>query len=189
MTFVTYEVATLKTIKQIADEIGVQKQTIRKRIEREPLCTLLSSHIHTKEGTFYIDVHGEKLIKSAYNIDMDMYMYTGVHTQGTHVPTYTHSDALKAQQIQHDRYVQDVHTMYAAQIKILQDQAVIDRTTIDQLTKTIATMNDTVNKALLLTNNAQHLHAAETMKLESSEQKQKQGFLKRVFSRKSPNLF
>ena len=182
-------VSILKTIKQIADEIGVQKQTISKRIKREPLCTLLSSHVHTKEGTLYIDVHGEKLVKSAYNMDEGMYMYTGVHTQGTNVHTCTHPDVLKALQIQHDRYVQDVHTMYTAQIKILQDQSVVDRATIDQLTKTIATMNDTVNKALLLTSNAQHLHAVETMKLESSEQKSKQGFFKRVFGRKSSNPF
>lgn len=62
-----------KTIKQIADEIGVSKQAVQKRISREPLCTRIQPYIDKKGNTKYISVVGEKLIKSAFegNEDID----------------------------------------------------------------------------------------------------------------------
>lgn len=55
-----------KTIKQIADEIGVSKQAVQKRIAREPLYTSLYPYISTKKGTKYIVEAGETLIKQAF---------------------------------------------------------------------------------------------------------------------------
>jgi len=55
-----------KTIKQIADEIGVSKQAIQKKIAREPLCTLIHPYIDTVAGTKYIAYIGETLIKQAF---------------------------------------------------------------------------------------------------------------------------
>jgi len=77
----------MKTIKQIADEIGVSKQAVQKRIAREPLCTSLSMYIDKKGNTIYIQGKGETLIKEAFlknkrvqvadnqsaTIDMDTY--------------------------------------------------------------------------------------------------------------------
>jgi len=60
----------LKTIKQLAEEIGVTKQALQKRIAREPLHTSLCPCLHTKGNTKYIDVYGENLIKMAFNKDM-----------------------------------------------------------------------------------------------------------------------
>lgn len=57
----------MKTIKQIADEIGVSKQTIQKRISREPLYTSIQLYISTQQGTKYIDENGENLIKSVFS--------------------------------------------------------------------------------------------------------------------------
>jgi len=56
----------LKTIKQIADEIGVTKQAVQKRISREPLYTSIQPCLQTKGGTKYIDEIGENLIKQAF---------------------------------------------------------------------------------------------------------------------------
>jgi len=56
----------MKTIKQIADEIGTTKQAVQKRISREPLCTSIQPYIRTENGTKYIDETGEDLIKQAY---------------------------------------------------------------------------------------------------------------------------
>lgn len=56
----------MKTIKQIADEIGVSKQAIQKRISHEPLYTNIKPFLSTVGGIRYIDVGGENLIKSAY---------------------------------------------------------------------------------------------------------------------------
>ncbi len=55
-----------KTIKQIADELGVSKQSVQKRLSREPLCTTVAPYISTINGTKYIDVAGETLIKLAF---------------------------------------------------------------------------------------------------------------------------
>ena len=58
----------MKTIKQIADEIGVSKQAVQKRIAREPLYTSLRLCISTNKGTKYIDEIGEHLIKTAFSL-------------------------------------------------------------------------------------------------------------------------
>lgn len=55
-----------KTIKQIADELGVTKQAVQKRLSREPLCTSVQPYISTVGSTKYIDGDGENLIKSAF---------------------------------------------------------------------------------------------------------------------------
>ena len=57
----------MKTIRQIAEEIGVSKQAVQKRIAREPLYTRLSPYLYTEKGTKYIGKAGESIIKSAFN--------------------------------------------------------------------------------------------------------------------------
>lgn len=55
-----------KTIKQLAEELGVSKQAIQKRLTREPLRSSVAPYISTVGGTKYIEVVGENLIKSAF---------------------------------------------------------------------------------------------------------------------------
>ena len=55
-----------KTIKQIADELGVTKQAVQKRLSREPLYTSIQPYISTIGTTKYIETAGEALIKSAF---------------------------------------------------------------------------------------------------------------------------
>jgi hypothetical protein len=59
----------MKTVKQIADEIGVSKQAVQKRIGREPLANRIQPYTTNRGQTKYIDVHGIKLIKSAFEGD------------------------------------------------------------------------------------------------------------------------
>lgn len=56
-----------KTIKQIADELGVSKQAVQKRLSREPLYTSIQPYVYTQNGVKYIEVVGENLIKSAFS--------------------------------------------------------------------------------------------------------------------------
>jgi predicted transcriptional regulator len=58
-----------KTIRQIAEELGVSKQAVQKRIKREPLATKLSGLSATVAGTVYISVVGAELIKSDFAAD------------------------------------------------------------------------------------------------------------------------
>lgn len=57
----------MKTIKQIADELGVSKQAIQKRIKRQPLYTRLYPCIHLIGNTKYIDETGELLLQSEFS--------------------------------------------------------------------------------------------------------------------------
>jgi hypothetical protein len=56
----------MKTIKQIAEELGVSKQSVEKKIKKEPLATQLINFIDTKGYKVYVNENGEKLIKSTY---------------------------------------------------------------------------------------------------------------------------
>ena len=57
----------MKTIKQIADEIGVSWEAIARRINREPLSIKLQPYIIKKEkNTAYIEIEGETIIKAVY---------------------------------------------------------------------------------------------------------------------------
>jgi len=57
----------MKTIKQIADEIGVSKQALQKRMAREPFFTVLKPYIKIENGTKYINQTGLSYIKSIYS--------------------------------------------------------------------------------------------------------------------------
>lgn len=56
-----------KTIKQIADELGVSKQAVQKRIAREPLRSSVYAYIDKVGGVLYIAYTGEMLIKQAFS--------------------------------------------------------------------------------------------------------------------------
>ena len=56
----------MKTIRQIANEIGVSKQAIFKKMKCEPLSTSLQGLTTTVDGKLMVSVDGEKLIKQAF---------------------------------------------------------------------------------------------------------------------------
>jgi IS30 family transposase len=58
----------MKTIRQIAEEIGVTKQAIHQKIKKEPLSTTINEFTSTVDGVIYISVDGIKLIKQAFNL-------------------------------------------------------------------------------------------------------------------------
>ena len=64
----------IKTIREIADEIGVSKQAVFKKINRQPLSTELIGLTATVDGRLMVSVDGERLIKQAFcaeNADFD----------------------------------------------------------------------------------------------------------------------
>jgi len=52
----------MKTIKQIANEVGVSKQAIFYRIRKEPLSNKLDGLISKENGVLMISLDGEKPI-------------------------------------------------------------------------------------------------------------------------------
>lgn len=59
----------IKTIREIADEIGVSKQAVFKKINRQPLSTELMGLTATIGGRLMVSVDGERLIKRAFCAD------------------------------------------------------------------------------------------------------------------------
>lgn len=147
----------MKTIKEIADEIGVSKQAIQKRLAREPLYTRIQQYISTKNGTKYIDGDGENLIKTAFtgnsNTDVD-------------------SDVADNQKIDVYRVIQ----IFEENMKALQSQisekdkqiAVKDRQ-IAEKDKQLDTLSSALLAAQQTAAAAQALHAETIKQLESSE--------------------
>ena len=66
-----------KTIKQIADEIGVSKQTVYKRYKGK-LYTVCAPYAHTEQGVLYIEEQGETLIKQDF---LQKEYSIGAHTE------------------------------------------------------------------------------------------------------------
>lgn len=55
-----------KTIKQIANEIGVTKQSVYKRFKGK-LNAACAPYVHTKDGIIYLDELGEQIIKNDFD--------------------------------------------------------------------------------------------------------------------------
>jgi len=86
----------MKTIKQIADEIGVSKQAVYKRVKGSPH-KVVAPYVHTLDGVMYILEQGEILIIEAFS-KSDAYdgahkephtkphtEYTGSHTNNDEI--------------------------------------------------------------------------------------------------------
>ena len=58
----------MKTIREIAEEIGVTKQAIYYRIGRPPLSTALKFYVSKIDNVLTVSLDGEKLIKQAFGI-------------------------------------------------------------------------------------------------------------------------
>jgi chromosome segregation ATPase len=56
----------MKTIKQIADELGVSKQAVHKKRRSAALSTSLQQFTSTVDGVVYVSVDGETLLKRAF---------------------------------------------------------------------------------------------------------------------------
>lgn len=136
----------MKTIRQIADEIGVSKQAIQKRLSREPLYTCIQPYISTKERTKYISVDGENLIKQAFsslssNEDIDK-VADNLHTPDVH-SMYTSLQ----QELEHKN-------------KMLEEQ----QQTIQQQQKNINDLTNALNNMTVSLQGAHALHAGTMTK-------------------------
>lgn len=72
-----------KTIKQIADELGVSKQAVHQKRKGKELSTALQPFTTTVDGVIYISGYGERLIKSAFFGQQTVNEPTTVYDNGT----------------------------------------------------------------------------------------------------------
>lgn len=161
----------MKTIRQIADEIGVSKQAVYKRYKGK-LHTVCAPYSHTEQGVLYIEEQGENLIKQDFlQDDCSNGAHTYVHTErSVGVPLeYTGNDK--------------IITVLKATIDTLQGQLEVKDKQIEELNARLAESSAALVAAQQTAQAAQALHAGTIQQVfgESMEQEKKKSWLRQIF--------
>jgi uncharacterized protein YqgV (UPF0045/DUF77 family) len=128
-----------KTIKQIADELGVSKQAVHQKRRKEPLSTSLQPFTTTVDGVIYISVDGENLIKQAFS-DIDRKQVDGSFT-----PSFTSVDGSSGE--------------LSGVIEILKKQLEVKDKQIEQQQQSIKELTAALENTTTSLKAAQALHA------------------------------
>ena len=166
----------MKTIREIADEIGVSKQAVFKKIKREPLSTSLRGLTSTVDGRLTVSVDGEKLIKQAFSQD---------------VPSTDHQPVDGVVDGQVDGPVDGMIAVLQATIGTLQGQLEVKDRQIEQQAQTIIRLSDALIAAQQTAAAAQALHAGTIQQQlrtgeagedqQGQEPEQKRGWFSKLF--------
>lgn len=135
----------MKTIKQIADEIGVSKQAVHQKRKSKALSTALQPFTTTVDGVVYISVDGEKLIKQAFESKVSVKL----------------NDKLSESKTQNDTVVD-----------LLLKQSEMLKNELDIKNKQIEELNERLAESQKLLNQQQQLNAIAEQKIKVIEQKE-----------------
>ena len=169
-----------KTIKQIADEIGVSKQTVYKRYKGK-LYTVCAPYAHTEQGVLYIEEQGETLIKQDF---LQKECSIGAHT-------YAHPERSNGAVLEQSENAGVVAVLQTT-IDTLQGQLAIKDKQIEELNARLAEVSSALVAAQQTAQAAQALHAGtiqqqltsgEDQREEDEVKAKKQSWLSRMFSR------
>ena len=119
----------MKTIRQIADEIGVSKQTVYKRYKGK-LHTVCAPYAHTEQGVLYIEEQGETLIKQDF---LQKECSVGAHT-------YAHTERSNGEVLEQSENV-GVIAVLQTTIDTLQGQLAIKDKQIEDLDLSVRSYN------------------------------------------------
>mgnify|MGYP000727245582 CR=1 FL=1 len=119
----------MKTIRQIADEIGVSKQTVYKRYKGK-LHTVCAPYAHTEQGGLYIEEQGETLIKQDF---LQKECSVGAHT-------YAHTERSNGEVLEQSENV-GVIAVLQTTIDTLQGQLAIKDKQIEDLNARLSESN------------------------------------------------
>lgn len=167
----------MKTIRQIADELGVSKQAVFKKIKREPLSTSLQGLTSTVDGRLMVSVDGENLIKSAF---------LPLAPSTSRQPVDGVVDGASTE-------VDGVISVLQATVDTLQEQLEVKDRQLEQQAQTITQLTEALVAAQQTAATAQALHAGTIhQQLISSESgtdqqdqapepRQKRGWISRLF--------
>ena len=173
-----------KTIRQIADEIGVSKQAVFKKIKREPLSTSLQGLTATVDGRLMVEVDGEKLIKQAFSEiapSTTTNQLTGAVDGLVDAPSTKNEEKMAE--------VDGVISVLKATIDTLQGQLEVKDRQIEQQAQTIIRLTDTLAAAQQTAAAAQALHAGTIQQqlltgeagVDQQEPEQKRGWFSKLF--------
>ena len=169
----------MKTIRQIADEIGVSKQAVYKRYKGK-LHTVCAPYAHTEQGVLYLSEQAETMIKQDFLKDNC--------SIGAHTDTHTErSNGAVPEQSQEAGVV----AVLQATIDTLQGQLEVKDRQIEQQAQTITRLTDALAAAQQTAAAAQALHAGtiqqqlltveSTADQQSEESEKRQGWFNRLF--------
>ena len=137
----------MKTIRQIADEIGVSKQAVYKRYKGK-LHTVCAPYAHTEQGVLYLSEQAETLIKQDFLKDD--------RSNGSHTDTHTErSNGAVPEQSQEAGVV----AVLQATINTLQGQLSVKDQQIEELNARWAEVSSALVPAQQTAAAAQALHA------------------------------
>ena len=185
----------MKTIRQIADEIGVSKQTVYKRYKGK-LHTVCAPYAHTEQGVLYIEEQGETLIKQDFlQKECSIGAHTYAHTEqgvlyieeqgetlikqdflqkecsiGAH--TYAHTERSNGAALEHPENV-GVIAVLQTTIDTLQGQLAIKDKQIEDLNARLAESNAALVAAQQTAQAAQALHAGTIQQQLTSGEEQR----------------
>jgi len=155
----------MKTIRQIADEIGVSKQAVFYRIKRPPLSNALQSLTSKIDGVLTVSFDGEILIKQAFEQNTVNQDRQPVDEKPSTVDT------------QVDRVVDsEIVKLLQKNIEILQAQLEVKDKQIEDLSSTLLLAQQTAAAA-------QALHAGMISHLSVSKNEKQFGIFSRLFWR------
>lgn len=160
-----------KTIKQIADEIGVSKQAIHQKRKKEPLSTNLQPFTETIDRVIYISVDGEKLIKEAFGIKNE-----NVNSSIVYDNKFTQKDGeLK-------RIIDILEKQIDSKDNLIQQQ----QKSINELTAALENTTESLkaSQALHAGTMQKQLQESESEKEEIEVVEEKQTFWQKLFSKK-----
>ena len=163
----------MKTIRQIADELGVSKQTVYKRFKGK-LYAICAPYAHMEHGVLYLEEQGEALIKQDF-----------LQKKRSNRAYVQHSSKSALEQSQQS----DLITVLQATINTLQGQLEAKDHQIEQQAQTITCLTDALVATQQTAATAQALHAG-TMQQQflSGEDRidrkgQKRSWISRFFGR------
>ena len=160
----------MKTIRQIADKIGVSKQAVYKRYKGK-LHTVCAPYAHTEQGVLYLSEQAETLIKQDFLKDDRS---NGAHTERSigAVPEQSQEAGVVA--------------VLQATIDMLQGQLAVKDRQIEELNARLAEVSSALLAAQQTAATAQALHAG-TIKQQLSDgsgadqEERKQSWISRLF--------
>ena len=141
----------MKTIRQIADEIGVSKQAVYKRYKGK-LHTVCAPYAHTVQGVLYLSEQAETLIKQDF---LQNDCSNGAHTERSIGAVPERSIGAVPEQSQDAGVV----AVLQATIDTLQGQLEVKDRQIEQQAQTITRLTDALAAAQQTAAAAQALHA------------------------------
>ena len=164
----------MKTIRQIADELGVSKQAVYKRFKGK-LHTVCAPYAHTEQGVLYLEERGETLIKQDF--------LQGDRSIGAHTDTHTECSNGAVLELGQQG---DLVTVLQATIDTLQGQLEVKDRQIEQLTSALVAAQQTAAAAQALHAGTMHQQllsgeAGADQLGQESEPSQKRSWISRFF--------